>query len=321
MITNKQQHLLHYITNQTTAHNTDNIARTKAYQMFYLKYPEIKWALIASIVSRNAGWNMTDLCLPPFQGILSKKERNRLFMTYERANWLIFSDAYPQLLIYRFSKDFNQPLFHLLSEFNVSTFMINEWYYFWKSRDLDRLVNSLIINEQNLIQIPVIDQPFFKTHVFEASPYKLQNILFMNAVLIPNRIGNIYGFFVHAFTNVDNRIEVGKKIAALINIPTIHHELLDFINSVEPTGSRHEYEQFLNLNLARSSMLRDIYPVVTHQDIIRNDWYKRGGMKTKWLKKPNLSAKLEIGKSFYVKRKLLFAYYHIKKICKKDLYQ
>ncbi|WP_087971500.1 DUF2515 family protein [Oceanobacillus rekensis] len=319
--THNQQSFLHYITNLTTSHNLDNISRTLAYQNFYFQYPEMKWALVASVVSRNAGWNMTDLSLPPFQGLLSDKELRRLFMTYERANWLIFSDAFPQLLIYSFSKEFNQPLFHLLYEFNVSTFMIDEWNYFWKSNDKERLLNALIINEQNLIQSPVIEQPFFKAQVFRSFPYLMQNFLLMNAVLLPNRKGKLHGFFVHGFTNIDNRIKIGQKIAALIEIPTIYNELIDFLISIEPTGSRQEYEQFLNINLTKSSMLRVLYPVITHQDIIREDWYKAGGIETKWLKKPNLSSKLEIGKSFYIKRKILFAYYHIKKIYKKDLYQ
>ena len=320
-MTNKQQALLHYITNLTTSHNLDNISRTVAYQKFYLQYPEIKWALLASVVSRNAGWNMTDLYLPTFQGLLSGKKLRRLFMTYERANWLIFSDAFPQLLIYRFSKEINQPLFHLLSKYNVSTYMIDEWNYFWKWKDKNRLQNALIINEQNLIQSPVIDQAFFKSQVFRSIPYRMQNFLLMNAVLLPNCKGNLYGVFVHGFTDIDNRIEVGKKLAALIEMPAIYNELLDFLASIEPTGSRQEYEQFLNLNIISSKMLRILYPVITHQDIIRNDWYEEGGIETIWLKKPNLSSKIEIGKSFYLKRKLLNAYYHIKKIGKKDLYQ
>lgn len=72
---------LHYITNKTSVHNRDNITRTNAYFTFYRKFPEIKWAFLASMVSRNAGWNMTDLCMTPFRYLLGKRERERLFMT------------------------------------------------------------------------------------------------------------------------------------------------------------------------------------------------------------------------------------------------
>lgn len=39
----------------------DNISRTVFYDQFYLKHKEIVWGYLASFVSRNAGWNMTDL--------------------------------------------------------------------------------------------------------------------------------------------------------------------------------------------------------------------------------------------------------------------
>ncbi|WP_067725514.1 DUF2515 family protein [Oceanobacillus damuensis] len=319
MSNKKSDYLLHYITNSVTSHNVDNISRTKAYQNYFIRHPEIKWSLVASIVSRNAGWNMTDLYLPPFQGLLSKKERTRLFMTYERANWLIFSDAYPQLLTYSVSKEYNKPFFHLLPEFGVSAFMTDEWHRFWKLKDMERLLTSLIINEQNLIQSPVIDQSFFKTQVFGSFPYILQNLLFMNAVLLPDRKGNLHGVFVHDFTNVDKRIEAGKKIAALLDRQDIHEGILDFMLSVEPTGSRLEYEGFIKLNVPVSASLRNLYPIITHQDIIRNDWFENRGIRKKWQQKVKVSSRKEIGRSFYNKRKLLFAYYYLKRLCKKDL--
>ncbi len=53
--------LLSRIERQTKAKNADNISRTNAYKSFYDRHPEIKWSLLASFVSRNAGWSMTDL--------------------------------------------------------------------------------------------------------------------------------------------------------------------------------------------------------------------------------------------------------------------
>ncbi len=41
--------------------NMDNISRTECYQEYYVRNSEIRWAFLASMVSRNAGWNMTDL--------------------------------------------------------------------------------------------------------------------------------------------------------------------------------------------------------------------------------------------------------------------
>lgn len=75
------------------------------------------------MVSRNAGYCMTDLKGVWFQKLLDEKTRKALFLTYEDANWLIFSDAYPQLMIYEWSKTAGKPLFHLLDAFYVSAFM------------------------------------------------------------------------------------------------------------------------------------------------------------------------------------------------------
>lgn len=96
--------LLSRIERQTKAKNADNISRTNAYKSFYDRHPEIKWSLLASFVSRNAGWSMTDLKGSLFQLGFRERQQRWFFLAYERANWLIFSDAYPQLLLYHWSK-------------------------------------------------------------------------------------------------------------------------------------------------------------------------------------------------------------------------
>ena len=306
---------IHYITKKTQGHNLDNISRTKAYQHFYIKHPEIKWSLLASVVSRNAGWNMTDLYLPPFRSILGREERLRLFMTYERANWLIFSDAYPQLLIYMIAKELNQPMFNLLSHFRVSKFMINEWERFWYSRNKRRLVNALIINEQNVIQEPVIDQSYFKKNVFLSLPYLIQNYLLMNAVLVPTMSGEVYGKFIHGFTKLSNRINLGQYIAETIFGESKRYQhILNFLLKIEHTGSRSDYEQFLNIQPFKNPQLRKCYREIKHDDMVRPDWYQRVNVKKIWLHPPKKNKIREIGSSFYRKRRLLNKYYQIKRV-------
>lgn len=309
----EQHDYLYYITNRTREHNVDNISRTKAYQNFYMQFPEIRWALVASIVSRNAGWNMTDLVLSPFRRIFSKTERWRLFMTYERANWLIFSDAYPQLLVYKISLQLNKPMFHLLTDLHVSRFMVREWEKYWKNRDKDRLMIALIINEQNLIHQPVIKQSFFKHHIFRQFPYLLQNFFYLNAIIIPTRSEKIYGAFVHNFTNVSKRIGLGKHIASIIFNPDNYDKILDFALHVEHTGSRRDYEHFIKRRLEKAPILRVAYPIITHQDIIRKDWHKIGGTKKKWWSNKSAEMCTDVSSSFYKKRDLLYSYYYFKK--------
>ncbi|WP_047985281.1 DUF2515 family protein [Ornithinibacillus californiensis] len=310
-VAKNERDYLHYIINETRKHNIDNISRTKAYQNFYIKHQEIKWSLLASVVSRNAGWNMTDLTLPPYKKMLGDNERNNLFMTYERANWLIFSDAYPQLLVYKLSLKYDVPFRELLEELQISTFMIREWEIFRKKRDKNRLMIALIINEQNVIHNPVIRQPYFKKKVFFSFPYILQNQFLINAVLLPTREGRLYGTFIQGFTNIDNRITIGKNLATQLFHRDVYPAIMDFILHVEHTGSRIDYERYLSIHLPKSSMLRMTFPIIDHQDNIRNDWYLLGGMKKKWFK-PLQVDPLEIGMSFYQKRHLLYAYYHIK---------
>ncbi|RKQ37632.1 DUF2515 family protein [Oceanobacillus halophilus] len=306
------QSYLYYISKVTKSKNMDNISRTKAYQKFYFRHPEIKWALLASVVSRNAGWNMTDLFIPSFQTVLGEKERMELFMTYERANWLIFSDAFPQLLIYQLSKQKRKPLFSLLSYFHVSSFMIKEWNHFWETYDEDRLMVALIINEQNVIHHPVIKQSYFKKQIFHKLPYLMQNYLFMSAVILPTRSARLYGVTVFQFTNLSKRIETGKRIANILFNNKIHPHILCFLQTVEHTGSRFDYEQFLRMSLPKSPMLRFVYPVVTHKDKIRNDWYKYRGVKSKWFQNNTKDKISHFGTSFYLKRHILKKYTSLK---------
>ncbi|GAB4073607.1 DUF2515 domain-containing protein [Barrientosiimonas marina] len=305
---------IHYIRSQTDKHNVDNIARTKAYQRFYAAFPEIKWAFLASMVSRNAGWNMTDLWLSPFIAILSARQRWSMFMTYERSNWLIFADAYPQLLLYQLSIDTQQSLFHLLPAFQVSRYMQQEWEVFWQHQDAERLMLALIINEQNVIEHPVIKQDYFKYRVFLRPAYFLQDFFLLNAVLLPTASQHVYGAFVHDFTSINKRIEMGKTLASIVFHPQVYRPLLEFAQSVEHTGSRRDYERYCGIEIEAAPLLRSVYPVIAHQDKWRRDWNKRKRVQAKWLATVSLTPDPQIKKQFYNRRRLMYAYSHVKDI-------
>ena len=120
-LTKEEQLIINKIKIQTEQLNKNNVTRTRAYYQFYIQYPEIHWALLGHMVSRNGGWNMTDL-----KGIYIRefyqRKINSYFFFLER-NWLIFQDVYPQFLLYEQSVKRSQKLFHLLPHLNVSTFM------------------------------------------------------------------------------------------------------------------------------------------------------------------------------------------------------
>ncbi|MFD1018449.1 DUF2515 family protein [Thalassobacillus hwangdonensis] len=292
---------LNLIAAQVNEYNRDNITRTKAYQNFYFEYPEIKWSLLAGIVSRNAGWNMTDLTTEPFISFLNEKMRNQLFMTYERANWLIFSDAFPQLLIYSLSKKKGIPLFDELKAFKVSSFMIQEWHRFFETGDEQRLTKALIINEQNMIQRPVIIQPYFHQQVFRHWPYLLESLLKLNVVLFPTVEGELYGLSINRFTSLDRRIAIGHSLTSLLFNPALYEQFTIFIQQVPVTGSRTEYEGYRK---GHASPLRECYQIVTHEDQLREDWYKIRGIKQRWWDL-SIPAESFAPQKFYFKKRLM----------------
>lgn len=67
--------LIYNITEQTKQLNKNNVTRTRAYYQFYLQHPEIHWALLGHMVSRNGGWNMTDLKGDLYTRLLSEKDQ------------------------------------------------------------------------------------------------------------------------------------------------------------------------------------------------------------------------------------------------------
>ncbi|GAA0347951.1 DUF2515 domain-containing protein [Bacillus carboniphilus] len=253
------------IQHQVRTANQDNISRTKAYRSFFQEYPEIKWAFLASMVSRNAGWNMCDLEGEWYPKILSPSFRYQLFLTYERANWLIFQDAYPQLLTYHYMTLLNRDLFHLLPKFHVSQFMGREWEHFKVYKDQNRLLYALIVNEQHLIQKPVIEDPILKHRVFKTKMFSLQDFFHYSCVLFPTLTGELYGASVTRFRDHRERIKLGKKLAFILFKPGLFPYFIAFSNEVEPTGSRWEYEQFqANKRFNHTPILRTTYPIIPH---------------------------------------------------------
>ncbi|MBB5173593.1 DUF2515 family protein [Texcoconibacillus texcoconensis] len=272
------------IQKKTERGNVDNISRTVFYLNYYKKHPEIRWAFLASCVSRNAGWSMTDLCSEPFKVIMDQSYRKLLFATYERANWTIFADAYPQLLLYEQSKKFGSPLFDEMRAFGVSEWMIAEWERFWVEGDEERLCIALIINEQHVIEKPVIQQSFYNKHVFRSIPFKLQDAMHFSTVLFPTISGEVYGASVYDFTNVQARIELGKRLMWILFSSPEKDEIADFSENITHTGSRRDYQMYMSATFPKTPILRVVYPKIRHyRSSQQTDWSE--GISKKRLKK------------------------------------
>ncbi|WP_245959404.1 DUF2515 domain-containing protein [Neobacillus piezotolerans] len=207
------------IENRTSGLNLNNITRTKAYLDFHVKFPEIHWAFLAHMVSRNGGWNMTDLKGGLVGRLLTKNEAEAFFTFLERCNWLIFQDAFPQLLLYEGSRKHGRKLFHLLPHLGVSAFMEAVWNYFWEERDSYTITMGLVVNEQNYLESRVLDNPAFKENVFTSLEFLLQDVLSMNHILFPYSPGGrteLAGLTVHQFEDLEERILIGGKLYKIL---------------------------------------------------------------------------------------------------------
>lgn len=251
-LSREEAELAEQIVHKVHIANRNNVTRTEAYRTMYFNYPELHWALLAHMVSRNGGWNMTDLKGDLLPALVSSKQAGHLFLFLETANAYIFHDAYPQLLLYDESIKRGKNLFHLLPDLHISKFMRPVWDHFWSSRDSVLLTTALIINEQKYIEQRIVQNPTFRKHVFETLPFRAQSFLQLNQVLFPYIPPNsaslnrecvrLAGLVIEHFTDVQERIEAGKKLYALLfGVPQIHQGILAFVRSCAHSGSRADY--------------------------------------------------------------------------------
>jgi hypothetical protein len=283
----QEQTIVRQIQIETNKKNRDNITRTEAYFNYFKKNPDLIWSFLASMVSRNGGWNMCDLEGSIFPEILDPQTRKLLFLTYERANWLIFQDVFPQLLLYQYSTKINRSMFHLLPYFNVSKFIQKEWEQYWKGNDQVKLTRALIINEQNVIQKPVIEHPVYKKRVFHSMIFSFQDWLHFSCVLFPTCGGELYGASVSGFKSISKRINLGKRLSTILFDQRLFPYFYEFAENTTHTGSRFDYEQYFKTNSKRETpFLRATFPVIKHHRHHINDWSLNRHVSPGWLHFP-----------------------------------
>ena len=125
------------------------MTRTRAYYQFYKRYPEIHWALLGHMVSRNGGWNMTDLKGIYIQSCYLRKI-DLLSFLFRTGNWLIFQDVYPQFLLYEQSVKIKNLFISFL--ISMCQHLWKRCGTFWKTGNKQILAISTIINEQNYLE-------------------------------------------------------------------------------------------------------------------------------------------------------------------------
>jgi hypothetical protein len=263
-LTEEEKRVIQSIEKNTVKWNKNNVTRTEAYFQFYLKYPEIHWAFLGHMVSRNGGWNMTDLKGDLYTNLLTNDEQYAFFSFLERGNWLIFQDIYPQFLLYEESIKRNMNLFYLLPSLNVSTFMETMWNYFLENRDPYPLAIALIINEQNYLENRVIQNNQFKKVVLNTVDFKFYDIFRFNHILFPfyerdHKKTSLVGETSTHFTSRHERIMLGKRLYALLfRNKDILSGTFNWAQDHPHTASRKDYWPHL-FNNVKEALPRSLY--------------------------------------------------------------
>ncbi len=273
---------LRFILGQTTLGNRDNVTRTSRYLSFYRKHPEIHWAFLAHMVSRNAGYYMTDLRGSLLSSLLPRRIQEEFFSFLETCNAAIFEDAYPQLMLYEEWKEKGSFHWGLLSKFHVSSFMRPFWQAFFKSGDSNLLTTALIINEQMLIENRIVSQ-WMEQKELTRWLFSLQDSLGFTSILFPYGEGpsfSLAGDTIHGFDDVHARIEAGKKLYRILFHPHIHQSSLRYALLQRHTASRQDYWPRLYSNTPTSNRalysprLVDVWPDADRLPYPSRDWYQ-----------------------------------------------
>lgn len=243
-LTDEESKLVQAIKEKTRKNNRNNVTRTAAYLNFFKRNPNIEWAFLAHMVSRNAGWSMTDLKGSLLSPLLSNEQQAYFFTFLERSNWLIFHDAFPQLLLYEESIKKDKNLFYLLPHFGVSHFMKVLWDHYYQNRNEYLLSVALIINEQNYIEDRVMQNKDYRATLMESLELKVQELFQLNQILFPFSNGKevqLIGQTVHQFASLKERILLGKRLYQLLFDEQYFPAIYDMALSQAHTGSRKDY--------------------------------------------------------------------------------
>ncbi len=288
------------IRKETRAWNLNNVTRTQAYWNIYRQFPELHWALLAHLVSRNGGWSMTDLKGEWLPGLMGPEKARLQFELLEMCNALIFGDAYPQLKLYAESRRLGVPLFGLLPRFGVSAFMRPFWERFWRTRDPVPLTVALIVNEQHVIQKPAVEQPKFRQGLLETAAFRALPWLQTNQIVFPllpakrkkHPVPPLAGRVLENFGDLKERVAFGKSLYALLfAYPRVGAGAALFAEKIPHTGSRSDYwPELYSPSRARSGWyspsLAAAWPNQPLPEPPREDWLESFPQAWSWLSSP-----------------------------------
>jgi len=235
--------------------NQDNVSRTESYLELYALCRaygvELPWVLMAHLVSRNAGYLMTDLALDRAASFFTREALDELFLFLERANFLIFDDAWSHVV------------HHALGRApapgdRTPRFIREAWCRYETASSLGitpslerALVVDLVTNEQNLIESRVVHNPRFARA--RAMIAFFEQVDAGGSVVLPLTRARIR---VSAFAELDQRIEAGRRIFDEVLAEKAAREAIFAWAVAHPhTGSRAAYRRG-----ADPKTLREVWP-------------------------------------------------------------
>jgi hypothetical protein len=235
--------------------NRDNVSRTTSYLELYALCRahgvELPWVLMAHLVSRNAGYLMTDLAAERASALFTREARTDLFLFLERANYLIFDDAWEHVAHHALGRT------RALGS-RTPRFVREAWARYEAAAEggvtaaLERaLVLDLVTNEQNLIEHRVVHHPRFERA--RAMVAFFEEAGSDGPVTLPLTTARIR---VGTFADLDKRIEAGRRIFDEVLAPREGRDaIFAWAAATEHTGSRAAYKEG-----ASSRTLREAWP-------------------------------------------------------------
>lgn len=226
------------------ARNRDNVTRTESYLELYAytreNPPDLPWLLMAHLVSRNGGYMMSDVAesIARGGGAFTHEALVSLFAMLERANFLIFYDAWHHVLLHLLGRS------REASPVRVTRFAREAWVRYESAPEArdpagaeKQLVRDLVTNEQNFIERRVVHAPRFAKAL---AIVEFGEWLGREApIVLPDRSRTIQ---VGRFGSLARRIEVGWRIFDEVLADRAERERLFAWAMAHPhTGSRAVY--------------------------------------------------------------------------------
>jgi hypothetical protein len=244
--------------------NRDNVVRTASYLELYALTREtgrdLPWILMAHLVSRNGGYMMSDVAFARASGqsAFTRAALDELFLFLERANFLIFFDAWYHVLLHLLGRSAEAE--------RATRFTRAAWLRYEAaaadvvSPALERaLVEDLVTNEQHFIEHRVVHHSRFDRA--RAIVGLLESVGGEGPLIFPTSSAKIR---VGGFAFVKKRISAGMRIFdEILANRDQREELFRWALAHPHTGSRAVYGGLSSPTIASAWPVNEVHALAT----------------------------------------------------------